>query len=104
MRVLGSTVDHQSRCVHYSGPTDIIAIRFYCCREYYPCYQCHETSAGHPAMLWPASAHHERALLCGVCETELTIAEYLTVTGCPACGAQFNPGCALHRHFYFESW
>ena len=102
MRVLGSTVDDQTRCVHYRGPTDVIAIKFSCCGEYYPCHRCHAESAGHPATLWPVDARGERALLCGVCGTELTIDEYFAVTGCPACGAEFNEGCALHRHFYFD--
>ncbi len=102
MRVLGSTVDDQTRCVHYSGPTDVIAIKFYCCREYYPCHRCHAESAGHRATQWPTDARGEKALLCGVCDTELTIDGYFAVHSCPACGAEFNEGCSLHRHFYFE--
>ena len=35
--VLGATVDDQTRCVHYAGPLDIVAIRFHCCGEFYPC-------------------------------------------------------------------
>lgn len=98
----GSPVDEQSRCVHYAGPTDVVAIRFFCCREYYPCHLCHSESAGHPAAQWPVDARGERALLCGVCDTELTIDEYFAVTTCPTCGAEFNEGCRLHRHLYFD--
>src|SRR5699024_12368499 len=29
VRVLGPTVDDQTRCVHYAGPLDVIAIRFH---------------------------------------------------------------------------
>ena len=102
MKVYGSTVDDETRCVHYSGPTDVIAIKFRCCSQYYPCHLCHEESAGHPATQWPAGERDAHAVLCGVCGSELSIARYLEVSGCPSCGAQFNPGCALHKHFYFE--
>lgn len=100
--VLGRTVDERTRCVHYRTPLDVIAIRFACCGQYYPCHLCHEESADHPARPWPANAHAERAVLCGVCWTELTIAEYLATAGCPTCGALFNPRCALHHPLYFE--
>lgn len=100
--MLGPTVDDQTRCVHYRTELDVIAIRFACCGEYYPCHLCHAEAADHPARPWPADAGDERAVLCGVCGTELTIAVYLGVEGCPACGAPFNPGCALHRHLYFD--
>lgn len=101
-RVHGSTIDDETRCAHYSGPTDVIAIKFYCCGAYYPCHLCHEENAGHPATQWPVTMRDTPAVLCGVCGDELTIARYLGVTGCPTCDAPFNPGCALHKHFYFE--
>jgi uncharacterized CHY-type Zn-finger protein len=41
MRVLGGVVDDQTRCVHYHGPTDVIAMRFKCCDAYFPCLRCH---------------------------------------------------------------
>ncbi|MDN4616285.1 CHY zinc finger protein [Leifsonia sp. F6_8S_P_1B] len=100
--VLGPVVDDQTRCIHYRSALDVVAIRFACCGEYYPCHLCHEEAAGHPATPWPLDARGERAVLCGVCRTELTIADYLTATACPACGAAFNPGCNLHTHLYFE--
>ncbi|MEF2979001.1 CHY zinc finger protein [Subtercola sp. YIM 133946] len=101
MRVLGPTVDDQTRCVHYRSELDVIAIRFACCGEYYPCHLCHAENAGHDARTWPAGRRNERAVLCGVCHTELTIAEYLGVDACPHCAAAFNPGCRLHSHLYF---
>ena len=99
--VRGATVDQQTRCVHYASPLDVVAIRFACCGEYYPCYRCHEEAAGHPIKVWPASAFDTRAVLCGVCRRELTIAEYLATDACPHCGARFNPGCHAHAHHYF---
>ncbi|WP_368498075.1 helix-turn-helix domain-containing protein [Herbiconiux sp. A18JL235] len=100
--VLGPTVDAQTRCVHYRGPLDVVAIRFACCGEYYPCHLCHEQTADHPAAVWPLAERDRRAVLCGVCDHELTIADYLASTSCPSCAAAFNPGCSLHTHLYFE--
>lgn len=102
-RVLGKVVDEQTRCEHYRTPLDIVAIRFACCLEYYPCHACHDETAGHPAAQWPRTARQERAILCGACGTQLTIASYLDVTACPACAAPFNPRCALHRERYFQA-
>ncbi|MFJ3491214.1 CHY zinc finger protein [Leifsonia aquatica] len=100
--MLGPTVDDQTRCIHYRTELDVIAIRFACCGEYYPCHLCHAEAADHPAQAWPEGSGAERAVLCGVCGEELTIDAYLGVDGCPGCGAAFNPGCKLHRHLYFD--
>lgn len=102
VRVLGSVVDDQTRCAHYGGETDVIALRFRCCGDYYPCYECHEESAGHPIARWRAGDADRLAVLCGVCRTELRIDEYLGASACPACGARFNPGCSLHHDIYFD--
>jgi uncharacterized CHY-type Zn-finger protein len=101
-RVLGSTVDDQTRCTHYRTALDVVAIRFWCCQEYYPCHLCHAESAGHPAVPWPAAERDAAAVLCGVCAHELTVREYRDADGCPRCGARFNPGCRLHASLYFE--
>ena len=39
--VLGVNLDPQTRCEHYHGPTDIIAIKMKCCGRYYACKECH---------------------------------------------------------------
>jgi uncharacterized CHY-type Zn-finger protein len=101
-RVLGSPVDEQTRCTHYRTPLDVVAIKFRCCLEYYPCHLCHEESAGHPAVQWPVEEQDAEAVLCGVCRTELSAREYLAVHDCPRCAAPFNPGCRLHADLYFE--
>lgn len=100
--VHGATVDDQTRCIHYRTDRDVVAIRFRCCDRYYPCHLCHAESAGHEARQWPRAERGEAAILCGVCSTELSIANYLDVHACPACAAPFNPGCRLHSHLYFE--
>ncbi|MBS1976837.1 MAG: hypothetical protein JST46_05675 [Bacteroidetes bacterium] len=101
--ICGFPVDDQTRCVHYHSSTDIIAIRFKCCNRYYPCFECHEESAGHSAVPWAKSEWHKTAILCGNCGSELTIAKYLSCGHtCPACSASFNPKCSNHYHLYFE--
>jgi uncharacterized CHY-type Zn-finger protein len=100
--VHGRTVDAQTRCVHYHSPLDIVAIRFFCCGKYYPCYQCHNEAEDHIPQVWPRHRFHERAILCGVCRTELSIERYRAADRCPECGSVFNPGCASHAHLYFD--
>ena len=102
IRVLGKTVDAETRCEHYATPLDVIAIRFVCCSEYYPCHLCHAECADHPAEQWPAAQRDHEAILCGVCRSELTIDAYLGVDACPSCAAPFNPGCKLHQDYYFQ--
>lgn len=99
----GVAVDAATRCAHYDGPRDVIALRFACCEAYYPCRQCHDEAAGHEATPWPRARFDEPAVLCGVCRTALTVDEYLgSGHTCPACGAAFNPGCEAHHDLYFE--
>ncbi|MGO1545294.1 MAG: CHY zinc finger protein [Gulosibacter sp.] len=101
-RVLGPTVDDETRCIHYHGPTDLIAIKFKCCGEYYPCFKCHEETAGHAAQQWPATEATQAAILCGQCKRELPINTYMVLGRCPDCDAQFNERCSLHYPLYFE--
>ncbi|WP_449278789.1 CHY zinc finger protein [Leucobacter sp. GX24907] len=100
-RVLGATIDEQTRCIHYSSESDVIALQFKCCGDFYPCFACHE-AAEHPATRWAAQDRAARAVLCGVCRHLLSIDDYLTATVCPDCDAQFNPGCLLHHDLYFD--
>jgi uncharacterized CHY-type Zn-finger protein len=101
--VKGKMVDDQTRCEHYHSPLDIIAIKFKCCGTYYPCYECHEETAGHPASVWGKAERSVKAIFCGSCKQELSIAEYFASNNsCPYCHAAFNPGCSKHYHLYFE--
>ncbi|MES1213889.1 MAG: CHY zinc finger protein [Bacteroidota bacterium] len=103
MQVKGKIVDEETRCVHYHSVLDIIAIKFKCCHEYYPCYYCHAETAGHPAQVWSKSEFDTKAILCGMCKNEMTIEAYKECDyECPFCKAPFNPGCMKHNHFYFE--
>ncbi|MBT2518118.1 hypothetical protein J7E29_11780 [Streptomyces sp. ISL-90] len=102
-RVLGPVVDEMTRCVHYQTAVDIVAIKFACCNEYYPCHLCHAATADHPAEQWPLRERNQEAVLCGACGTELTIESYLATNECPNCRAPFNERCRLHAHLYFET-
>ncbi|MEL6616036.1 MAG: CHY zinc finger protein [Bacteroidota bacterium] len=100
----GIEVDAESRCEHWHGPTDVVAMRCACCEVYYPCAECHEAATGRPFVPWPLARADEPAVLCGVCCTSMTPEAHLgSGDACPACGAAFNPGCHRHRHLYFEA-
>jgi len=99
----GIDVGPETRCTHYHGPHDIIAIRFLCCDVFYPCFACHEAAVDHEARRWSSDRFDTPAVLCGECGTVLPIQKYLSADHtCPACGAEFNPNCARHCDRYFE--
>lgn len=101
--VLGIAVDTKTRCIHWNGPTDIIAIRMKCCGEWFSCYDCHAKITDHPAITWLHEERDTEVVLCGSCGTVLSIKDYLRCEStCPNCDASFNPGCAIHHHLYFE--
>lgn len=101
--VRGVDVDPETRCSHYDTERDVIAIRFPCCDEFYPCFRCHDAVADHSREAWAEDERDAEAVLCGVCGARLTIAAYLACDSrCPECNAEFNPDCAKHYHLYFE--
>ncbi len=99
--IYGLPVDANTRCTHYHGDTDVIAILFRCCDRFYPCHACRDTVADHLPTVWRDDERSAQALLCGNCGTLLSIDRYLEVDKCPSCRANFNPGCRLHHHLYF---
>jgi uncharacterized CHY-type Zn-finger protein len=102
-KVNGIEVDPQTRCAHYNSGLDIIAIKFKCCGQWFPCYECHNEIASHAAQVWPLTERNVHVILCGACGRRLYIAEYLDCDStCPRCGGKFNPGCVKHHHLYFE--
>ena len=104
IKVYGKLVDSETRCEHYHSPLDIIAIKFKCCDKYYPCYECHEETTDHTAMVWNKDEGDTKGILCGVCKYELTINEYMNSNDkCPNCRSAFNPNCRKHYHLYFQS-
>jgi uncharacterized CHY-type Zn-finger protein len=102
--VRGVNLDSETRCEHYHGPTDIIAIKMKCCGTYYACKDCHEAMADHAIEVWPESQWDEKAIMCGSCGAELTIRQYMQCGyQCVECKARFNPGCQNHYHYYFAA-
>ena len=102
--VHGIDLDGQTRCAHYHGPSDVIAIKMKCCSLYYACKDCHDALADHPIKVWLKTEQKQKAILCGACGAELTIEQYMAGNfHCAACDVQFNPGCKNHYHYYFES-
>jgi len=100
--VRGVNLDPQTRCEHYRGPTDIVAIKMKCCGVYYACKDCHAALADHPFEVWPESEWDQAAILCGACGAQLSINHYLqSKSRCPACRELFNPRCRNHYHLYF---
>ena len=100
--VKGIDVDTETRCTHYHSEIDRIAIKFYCCGVYYPCFECHQAVGCGQHQVWPREHFNEKAVLCGTCGHELSIQEYLDCKSrCPSCSSSFNPGCSLHKHLYF---
>jgi uncharacterized CHY-type Zn-finger protein len=103
-KVHGVELDGETRCAHWHSPRDVIAIKMKCCGEYYGCKDCHDALAGHATKVWPRAEWNDKAVLCGVCGSELSIRAYLDCNNiCPTCSAAFNPGCRNHYHFYFET-
>ncbi len=103
IEVEGNNVDGNSRCFHYHSPLDIVAIKFKCCNKYYSCYYCHLENTDHSPQLWHQNEFDSKAVLCGNCKNEITIAEYLSSSNtCPNCKVLFNPRCSNHYHYYFK--
>ncbi|KZO96314.1 hypothetical protein CALVIDRAFT_515151 [Calocera viscosa TUFC12733] len=103
--VLGVGLDAQTRCNHWHGPSDIIALRFKCCGQFYACHACHVELADHEPIRYRVRDDPEvYAVLCGVCSHEHTVDNYLGREGdcCAKCGASWNPGCRLHTKLYFD--
>ena len=101
--VKGIDLDENTRCSHYHSPLDVIAIKMRCCGEYYACIDCHAELTRHAPTVWPRQEWNQRAVLCGVCSSEMSVSQYLSSANrCPQCGAAFNPGCRNHYHLYFE--
>ncbi len=100
--VHGVEVDPQTRCAHWHGELDIIAIKFKCCGEWFPCFECHASEADHATSLWSEEERDRKAVLCGACGHQLSIQEYFDCdSACPKCESKFNPACVNHYKHYF---
>lgn len=112
VEVRGLDLDGETRCAHYAGERDVVAIEFACCRAVYPCFRCHDALADHEREVWPQADRDRAAILCGACGGRLSIGTYLEVLAgeydapgavdCPHCEGSFNPGCRDHLDRYFD--
>ena len=101
--IKGKPIDAFTRCVHYHDEFDVMAIKFKCCQEFYPCYECHEETANHKPEVWPKNLWNENAILCGRCQNVMSINDYMkSGNTCTHCNGAFNPGCSNHYHLYFD--
>ena len=101
--VFGKLVDDNSKCEHYNSDLDIVAIKLKCCNKYYACIFCHNEMENHQAVVWLKEEQNTKAIICGICKTEITINEYLECKNiCPNCSGGFNPKCYNHYPYYFE--
>ncbi|GMM35233.1 Hot13 protein [Saccharomycopsis crataegensis] len=100
--VCGLLVDRQTRCVHYHSPLDIVALKFKCCKTFYPCHQCHPLS--HMVRRYNnKDLEHETVVLCGQCHRGLKFNEYANGEyRCKYCDCDFNPKCEGHHKLYFD--
>lgn len=98
--VFGLPIDAHTRCVHWAGPVDVVALSHPCCRRFYPCAECHDAVADHERRTWPAEGG-DKVALCGGCGALMTATEYMQAKECGSCGHGFNPRCARHRDRYF---
>ncbi|KAK5773794.1 Hot13p PWA37_003859 [Arxiozyma heterogenica] len=106
--VRGKLVDAETRCEHWNGANDIIALKLKCCPNYYyPCVQCHNELTSHSVQKFDVGANPDlKCILCGHCGKELTFKQYLsfsTPLSCQYCKHPFNEKCELHYHYYFEN-
>ena len=102
VQVLGLKMDKETRCLHYHSPLDIVALKCFSCQTYAACYQCHDALSDHSFAPYPSSRSKDKVLLCGACQTEMTISLYRTSPSCPSCHKPFNPACKNHDHIYFK--
>lgn len=104
LEIKGKVIDNKTRCIHYHSVLDIIAIKFKCCNNYFPCYQCHEEESDHTTQVWEKVDFEIKAIICGACKTEMSITAYKSSDyKCPFCSSNFNPKCSLHDYLYFET-
>lgn len=103
VNVVGVDLDDQTRCRHYRGASDVVAIQMACCQRFAACIHCHNAVADHDVKPWPADAFDKKAVLCGACGERISIRSYIEeLPRCPSCGHAFNPGCERHHPLYFE--
>lgn len=106
--VRGFPIDNETRCIHWKGPNDIIALKFKCCPTvFFPCYTCHNVATTHKIEKFDLNIDYNvKCILCGHCKSQLTFKQYTTFQNdlqCPMCKHKFNQSCKLHYNLYFNN-
>ncbi|WP_086329548.1 CHY zinc finger protein [Candidatus Enterococcus mansonii] len=102
VKIVGSMVDNEGRCIHYDSQVDVVANKCSFCKKYYACFRCHDEHENHSFLSWPISKNpDEKIVVCGSCHYEMTYSEYST-NRCLNCGHLFNKNCSIHQRIYFE--
>ena len=96
--IYGVEIDREGRCIHYHGPTDIIANKCAKCLKFYACYKCHDELEDHT--FEPVDPEEENTVMCGSCGRLYSYMEYASIDKCTECLHDFNPGCSLHKTIY----
>jgi uncharacterized CHY-type Zn-finger protein len=101
--VVGVDLDDQTRCRHYRGASDVVAIQMACCHRFVACIRCHAAATDHDLTPWCADSFDEKRVLCGACGERMSIRSYIDgPPRCPSCAHDFNPRCERHYPLYFE--
>lgn len=100
MEIFGINLDKDSRCTHYHGDNDVVALKCNKCQKYYACYKCHDELESHSFV--PIAIDEPSPVLCGHCYSKLTFEEY-QLGHCITCNHTFNPNCKKHSTIYFKS-
>lgn len=97
--IYGQELDNQGRCLHYHGPTDVVALACARCQRYYACYKCHDGIEGHDFK--STDKNFSYPVMCGICSFKLSFLDYKKGS-CPYCKHGFNPKCQNHETIYFK--
>lgn len=95
----GEDIDYESRCKHYYGVNDVVALKCTFCQKYYACYKCHDRLENHTFV--PTDYLEDYPVLCGSCHGLLSFEAY-QLGYCCYCAHEFNPKCKNHEQYYFK--
>src|SRR5699024_7970441 len=100
--LIGKLMDIETRCKSYVSVKDFMEIKFYRCNTFYTFFTGDREQVNHALGNCPKEKFNTKAILCGVCRTEMTIETYMNHNACPECGSVYNENCQLHYPIYFD--
>ncbi|WP_369678836.1 hypothetical protein [Planococcus faecalis] len=63
--VKGVSVDAETRCAHYIQLSIELPSSFFCCQQYFPCFECHQAIGCGNHQVWPKDRFQEKACCAG---------------------------------------